>query len=44
MNFLAQMIFYLPLLHVVEGGGVGTLWCNPFLENEGGGLVIGPQL
>jgi hypothetical protein len=23
---------------------VGTLWCYPFLENEGGGLVIGPQL
>jgi hypothetical protein len=20
------------------------LWCYPFLENEGGGLVIGPQL
>jgi hypothetical protein len=26
------------------GGGVSTPWCYPFLENEGGWLVVGPQL
>ncbi len=38
--------FYLPSLHVEEvgGGGGSTLWCYHFLENEGGWLVIGPQL